>query len=195
MLHSAPNTSATNQSAPEHWVFAYGSLMWDPGFAVAECVQARVLGFARRFCMESVVYRGTVEQPGLVLALDEEEGGHCTGLALRVADPDWHDTITGLRDRELATDAYREDVLDLHLADGRHVSGVAYVMRREHEQYVRDLSLADQAAMIVRAVGERGPNRDYLFNTTRHLSQIGIADPELDDLARIVRGLIGQSAG
>lgn len=187
MLH------APHHAAPEHWVFAYGSLMWDPGFPVAECVEARVSGFARRFCMQSVVYRGTVAAPGLVLALDEEPGSHCTGLALRVSAPEWPETIAALRERELATYAYREETLDLDLSDGRRVPGLAYVMRREHEQYVRDLSPADQARIIASATGERGPNRDYLFNTTRHLTQIGITDPDLDDLARAVRVLIGQT--
>lgn len=178
---------------PEHWVFAYGSLLWDPGFDVAECVEARVEGFSRRFCMQSVVYRGTVEYPGLVLALDEDARGHCMGLALRVAAPDWDATIAGLRERELATNAYREEVLRLVLADGRQIDAVAYVMRREHEQYVGSLSLAEQARIIARAVGGRGPNAEYLFNTTRHLSQIGLADPTLDDLAREVQALISQT--
>lgn len=191
MLHAPPHRQPSAHH--EHWVFAYGSLMWDPGFPVAECVEARVTGFARRFCMQSVVYRGTVDEPGLVLALDEEPDGQCTGLALRVADPDWAETIAGLRERELATYAYREDVLDLQLTDGRRVPGLTYVMRRDHAQYVRDLSPADQARIIAHAAGDRGPNRDYLFNTTRHLTQIGIADPDLDDLARAVRVLIGQS--
>ena len=33
--------------APHHtWVFAYGSLVWNPGFAPAESVQARLEGYA-----------------------------------------------------------------------------------------------------------------------------------------------------
>lgn len=175
---------------PEYWVFAYGSLMWDPGFEIAECVTARVEGFARRFCMESVVYRGTEERPGLVLALDHDISAHCVGLALRVAPPLWPDVLEGLRERELATDAYREEVLPTQLNDGRQVRALAYVMRREHDQYVGHLSLAEQARIIAHAVGGRGPNADYLFNTAQHLAQIGVEDMQMDDLARQVRGII-----
>lgn len=175
---------------PEHWVFAYGSLMWDPGFAVAECVEARISGFARRFCMQSVVYRGTVEVPGLVLALDEDAAGECAGLALRVAATDWQDTIRALRERELATNAYREEILPVRLADGRDIRALTYVMRRDHDQYMGDISLSDQARMIARATGGRGANSDYLFNTTRHLAQVGLADPALEDLARQVAALL-----
>lgn len=177
------------QSEPQHWVFAYGSLMWDPGFPVAECVQARLEGYSRRFCMQSVHYRGTVENPGLVLALEHDREAHCVGLALRVAERDWLETIFNLRARELDTDAYSEEMLPLSLADGRYVKAVGYVMRQDHEQYVGGLSLPEQAAIIARAVGGRGTNRDYLFNTTRHLQQIGVEDRGLFDLARHVEAL------
>ena len=76
-------------------LFAYGSLMWDPGFPVAEMTPARLEGYARSFCLLSVVYRGTVEAPGLVLGLDAHPGAHCIGLALRVAEPDWPEALAG----------------------------------------------------------------------------------------------------
>ena len=67
------------------WVFGYGSLIWDPGFPVAERRIATLKGWHRSFCMRSIHHRGTVEKPGLVLALDRAEGASCTGVAFRVA--------------------------------------------------------------------------------------------------------------
>ena len=67
--------------------------MWKPGFAVAETQRARITGFTRRFCMWSIHHRGTVEDPGLVLALDPEEGGACEGLGLRVKATDAGEVI------------------------------------------------------------------------------------------------------
>ena len=55
-------------SAPR-WVFAYGSLMWNPGFAVRETEAARLHGFHRAFCIYSEHYRGTPQRPGLILGL------------------------------------------------------------------------------------------------------------------------------
>ena len=52
------------------WIFAYGSLMWNPGFAAAESEPAVLCGYHRRFCIVSRMYRGTPETPGLVLGLD-----------------------------------------------------------------------------------------------------------------------------
>lgn len=174
----------------EHWVFAYGSLMWDPGFPVAESVGGRVDGYARSFCMTSVVFRGTIEAPGLVLALDEKPGAHCQGLALRVESAHWEASYADLRARELATEAYHELVLPIWLGDGRRIEAITYVMRRDHAQYIGTLSLDEQARIISRAVGGRGPNADYLFNTADRLTRLGMQDAELDRLAHHVRDLM-----
>src|SRR5260221_14124376 len=64
------------------WIFAYGSLMWDPGFAYAEAQPALLRGYHRSFCVYSPRHRGTPERPGIVLGLDR--GGACTGSAYRV---------------------------------------------------------------------------------------------------------------
>ena len=47
------------------WFFAYGSLMWNPEFEPRETREACLEGWHRRFCVSSVIYRGTPEQPGL----------------------------------------------------------------------------------------------------------------------------------
>lgn len=172
-----------------HWVFAYGSLMWAPDFPVTERVIAQAEGWRRSFCLRSVIYRGTADRPGLVLGLDRAPGDVCTGLALRVDDPLWPEVVAGLRERELVTSAYAEAVLPLALADGRRVAALAYVMRHDHWQYAGGLPACEQASIIAAARGGRGPNADYLFNTVAHLAELGIADPELEDLARQVRGM------
>ena len=53
------------------WVFGYGSLLWNPGFEVDDQQIGLMHDYARSFCMRSIHHRGTVENPGLVLALDE----------------------------------------------------------------------------------------------------------------------------
>lgn len=181
------------QVQPEHWIFAYGSLMWDPGFDVVERVCARLDGFSRSFCMTSVVYRGTFDQPGLVLALDQDSQGHCLGLALRVSSQNWPSTIDALRKRELTTMAYREASLPLTLDDGRKVQAVTYVTRHDHPQYIGHLSEVAQARIISQAKGERGPNCDYLFNTVHHLAQLGIQDHGMEALMQQVTQMMDKN--
>jgi cation transport protein ChaC len=90
------------------WVFGYGSLLWNPGFPVAETRVARLRGWHRSFCMSSIHHRGTPERPGLVLALDLAEGAHCDGLGFRVEARYAAQTIDYLRERELISSAYLE---------------------------------------------------------------------------------------
>lgn len=171
------------------WVFGYGSLLWEPGFAFTERVMARLDGWHRSFCMRSIHHRGTEAEPGLVLALDAAAGASCAGMAFAVAPAEREATLASLRERELISSAYLERVLPVLLADGRQVEAVTYVIDPRHVQYCGSLPLEEQAAIIARARGGRGENRDYLWNTARHLHDFGIADAELDWLAARVRSL------
>ena len=74
-------------SVHQFWVFGYGSLIWNPGFAFIDRKQAMIRGYHRSLCMYSYMYRGTPERPGLVLGLDR--GGFCHGVAYRVAPEAW----------------------------------------------------------------------------------------------------------
>lgn len=172
------------------WVFGYASLMWNPGFPVVETALATLNGFHRSFCMSSIHHRGTVDHPGLVLALDPAEAGQCTGLALRVTEGEEAATVAYLRERELISSAYVERLLPLTLATGEVVEALAYVVDTAHEQYVAHLTLEEQAQIIAEAVGGRGPNTEYLWNTTAHLAELGIDDPDLRWLSERVRRLI-----
>lgn len=176
------------------WVFGYGSLIWDPGFAVAERQIARLEGWRRSFCMWSIHHRGTVQDPGLVLALDRADDSHCDGVALRVAPGAEADTLAQLRERELVSSAYLEDLLPVTLRDGRSVLALTYVIDPDHVQYCGGLAPERQAEVIASAMGGRGPNRDYLFSTAAHLAGLGIRDADLEDLAARVREIGDRSA-
>ena len=171
------------------WVFGYGSLLWNPGFEVAEGVVGTLPGYARSFCMRSIHHRGTETDPGLVLALDEDIGSACEGMALRVAPGREEVTLAYLRERELISSAYLEKDLTVHLRDGRDVTAVVYVIDAEHEQYCGGLPLEEQAQIIAQAVGGRGPNTEYLYNTSSHLAEIGLHDPALEWLHDRVKAL------
>lgn len=169
------------------WVFGYGSLMWNPGFPVAERRIARLDGWHRSFCMRSIHHRGTVEDPGLVLALDPAERACCHGLGFRVEVGAEEQTIAYLRERELISSAYLETEQPIVVEGGAELRALTYVIDPEHEQYCGGLPLDEQAEIIARAVGGRGPNTEYLFNTAQHLAQLGIEDAELSWLTRRVR--------
>ncbi len=169
------------------WVFGYGSLVWNPGFNVQEQMIADLSGYARSFCMRSVHHRGTDENPGLVLALDAHEATQCRGVGMSVATHEQDAVLAYLRERELISAAYLEKVLKIDLQDGRQVEAVTYVVDADHVQYCGGLDLEEQAQIISRAVGGRGPNTEYLYNTTAHLNELGINDYDLNWLLRRVK--------
>lgn len=174
------------------WVFAYGSLMWRPGFDHVGRVRARMDGFRRAFCMWSIHYRGTEDRPGLVLALDPEPGASCEGIGYEVAPDRRGAVLDYLRERELVSYAYNETWHEMALADGRRVQAVAYVMNQTHAQYCGRIPLEAQAEIIAQSAGTMGPNADYLFSTVAHLQEMGCPDPEMEALERAVRVRLGE---
>ena len=176
------------------WFFAYGSLMWDPGFAFAEARRALLRGYHRRFCVDSTVYRGTPERPGLVLGLDA--GGSCRGLAYRIAECRREAAARYLDRRELAEDIYRLRRVSLETAEGR-LPGYTLVVDRGTPYYARRLAPADEIRRIATCRGERGTNADYLTDAITRLEAIGVRDGRLAALARRVAafGASGGGAG
>lgn len=185
----------------DFWVFAYGSLMWNPGFPFLESHPALVRGYHRSFCVESTHYRGTKEKPGLVLGLDR--GGACRGRAYKVCRTQGKTVSDYLHEREMLSGIYEPRWLraTLQPAAGspmevpstpasppsppRVVAAAAFVVDRRHESY-RRLQADQVAEQILRGIGTKGTNVAYLENTVRHLDELGVADCPLHDVLRLV---------
>jgi glutathione-specific gamma-glutamylcyclotransferase len=172
------------------WVFAYGSLLWNPLFPVAEMRPATLRGLHRRFCLWSLASRGTPQNPGLVLGLDR--GGTCRGVALRLPAPLALDELHLLWRREMVADSYRPTWVKL-LADDRELIALTFVVRRNHPQYAGKLALARQVEVLDRACGAFGSSLDYLERTRVALVSHGIVDPYLEKLAAHVAAQRGNA--
>ena len=168
--------------SPLH-VFAYGSLIWRPGFPFVSREPALLRGFHRRFCLWSRLYRGTPERPGLVLGLDR--GGSCHGVVFRVAPEHADATLAYLDERENPNGetVYHRRLLPVRLASGATLRAVTYVADRAHPAYARPCP--DTAARVIGAgMGQAGSNRDYLLNTLEQLRALGLRDVGLEGIAR-----------
>lgn len=193
MLNSvtAQHEDATCPWGGPLWVFAYGSLIWNPGFDYLESRIARLDGYRRRFGLYSRHYRGTAERPGLVLGLDWAPGESCTGLALRVCPTMDQAVRAYLAERELVSYAYFETLYPVVFDDGSTAQAICYVLDRSHTQYAGAMDAEAQAKIIATAEGPSGPNRDYLMNTVDRLRAHGIADDHLEQMAQRVTALGG----
>ena len=168
------------------WVFAYGSLIWDPAFRFREARTASLQGYRRRFCLKSELGRGTPERPGLMAGLDR--GGACAGLVFRIARDVLDDETRILWRREMLLHAYTPAFLRIETPAGV-VEALAFVIDRTAPSYMPGLSMDETARYLSTAVGLLGSNLEYIENLVEHLAAVGIADRALSDLCALSREL------
>ena len=168
------------------WVFAYGSLMWNPGFEYELVLPAIIYGYHRRFCVFSHVYRGTPEAPGLVFGLDR--GGSCWGRVFQIAPSKVSTVLGAIWDREMIYRVYVPRKI-IAQTDNRRFTCHTFVANPRHEQYVGQMNIVCTARMIAGARGKAGSNLDYLTNTLDHLEELGLRDGNLTRLQAAVRSL------
>jgi glutathione-specific gamma-glutamylcyclotransferase len=167
------------------WVFAYGSLMWDPAMDFAEVRRAWLPGHARRFILCDIYgARGTHEAPGLMAALDRGDG--CHGLAFRVPVERVEDETRNLWAREMVLPSYVPRILPVDL-DGESVMALAFLADHDTDMIRRDLTREQQVRYLATGTGFLGSSRDYLETIARQFSALGIDDPDVSALMADVR--------
>ncbi|MCL4745287.1 MAG: gamma-glutamylcyclotransferase [Burkholderiaceae bacterium] len=166
------------------WVFAFGSLIWNPAFHFAERRTARIHGFHRQFCLWARAGRGSPERPGLMLSL--ESGGSCTGVAYRLARGTEATELDVLWRREMFTMAYRPVWTTAHTPEGPE-QAITFSANRGHERYAPGLDQETVAHYLASGAGPMGRCCDYLFDTVAHLRELGIRDRRLEALEARVR--------
>ncbi len=172
------------------WVYAYGSLMWDPGFHFAEVRTAQVEGYQRRFTLKSIGGRGTADHPCLFLSL-EKRAGTCTGLAFRIsADTAEHES-TILWRREMVTGAYAPEVCPMTTPQGG-IRALVFASNPTHCDYFPEKPSAETAAIIAAASGPLGTNREYLEQVAAQLLALQIED---DYIAALLHDLQRSDTG
>lgn len=179
-------TIANLAPSDDLWVFAYGSLIWNPVIHYLEERCATANGWHRDFCIHLPIGRGTVDNPGLMLGL--KRGGQCKGKVYRIACVDVESETTVLWRREVNTDIYIPKWIDIETELG-NVKALAFVVDVQHERYRNISSLEKKAAILNTATGNLGSNKEYLLNTIMALAEVEIQDPMLEELASMVKKL------
>ena len=186
----------TNEVLRDHppnedlWIFAYGSLLWRPACEIDGQEMAGLKGWHRKFCIRLARYRGTPENPGLIMALDR--GGSCQAVVQRLSAKTARDRLGQLMRREMSskehlTNRPRWVSVD---AGSKRRRAVVFVVARSSPYYSGDLSLAQTAKILGRAVGHWGSGAEYLMNTVRQLESLGIHDRNLWHLQELVAARI-----
>jgi cation transport protein ChaC len=168
------------------WVFAYGSLIWNPDFDFIERRVAVAPGWHRKFCLGwDFRFRGCREAPGLMLALDR--GGSCRGVAFRLAPGALRENLHRLVRREMSMvpSAFPARWILVRTAHGP-LKALTFAMNRRSGRYVAGLSDEAVADVLASACGFRGSMAEYLFATVSKLEELGIHDRHLWKLQELV---------
>jgi cation transport protein ChaC len=185
-----PEIAALRDRAQALWVFAYGSLIWDPEFLFDAAEPGLLRGYHRSFCLYSYDYRGTPARPGLVLGLDR--GGSCRGMAFRLPPEAVAEALGRLWRREMSgRRVYAMRLLPVQTR-ARTRKCLAFTVLRDCPDYAGRLNPDEAARMILGAAGRRGTCRDYFDHSLRHLDELGLLDRPLCRLAKRVAGLAGR---
>lgn len=165
-------------------IFAYGSLIWNPGFAVQSRRRATALGWHRDFSLTLEHFRGTPERPGLMLAL--ASGGSCEGLVLDIAEESEAESLRALLRRELVAHELAANAcwIDVSTERGRESALTFYA--DPVDAPVACLTVEEQARRLATAAGAAGSGAEYLLRTARGLDEFGIHDDYIWTLQRLV---------
>ena len=170
------------------WVFGYGSLMWDPGFHFAEVRLAELPQHRRRFSCRTVLGRGSPECPGLMLTLEPGRGQlQRAGLPHRGRAWPAHESGMLWR-REMIRGIYQPRLLPVRTPQGE-VTALVFAANTAHDDHVGELPLDEAAAIIARAEGVLGTNRQYLEQLVWQLEHLGLDDSYLQQLLQRVQQL------
>ena len=174
------------------WVFAYGSLIWDPALRFAEVRRAHVAGHARRLIlMDDKGGRGTKEAPGLMAALDQGEG--CEGLAFRIRAADVDVETEILFRREMIAPGYLARFIPARIGDA-DVRVLTFLANHDYPDIRGDITRDEQIRYIAHGAGILGTSRDYLASIVDHFAHLGIADDHCTDLLREVDAYLAAQA-
>ena len=165
----------------ETWLFAYGSLIWNPMLAFDDRVGATLAGWHRSFCMRMLAGRATPCAPGRMLSL--EPGGQVDGIALRIAAERWREELAGVWVREMVTGAYVPAWLPLTLHDGRRCDAVVFTVNPHEDHWEGDSRPEQIAPLISAASGPFGSNADYVYRLQSALAAEALEDDYVDALA------------
>ena len=166
------------------WVFGYGSLIWRPDIACRERRVARVQGWKRRFWQGSHDHRGVPHAPGRVVTLIPDANASCEGMAYLIGGEVVESTFEGLDHRE--KNGYERHDVRLEFRDGDTSGGVVYIAPAGNHAWLGPAPGNEMAEQIRRSVGPSGTNMEYLRELAAALRQLGIDDPHVFGLERLV---------
>jgi cation transport protein ChaC len=171
-------------------VFAYGSLLWNPGFPHVARHRAELSGYRRALCRLSIRHRGTPEAPGIVAGIVADPAARCVGLCYSVAASDEEATLRYLDEREGA--GYERVFAPVHLLEsGESRVALVYRPNPDHPTYAANLSFDQLVELAATGRGESGAALDYIARLAEHLRELNVHEAWLNEVLLAARSRAG----
>jgi len=158
------------------WIFAYGSLCWNPGFLYNKCITGYIRGFVRRFWQGSISHRGTPNKPGRVATLVAEKEGITWGCAYKVTGKT---ALEYLNQRECTLGGYvttdskffpRVATCDTEFC-GDAFPVLIYIATNKNELWLGDLPIENIAQEVCESEGISGHNVEYVLRLAEFMRE------------------------
>lgn len=188
---SMRETMSARPETGDLWIFAYGSLIWNPACQFETRRKATMFGWHRSLCLKLIAGRGSAQSPGRMLSL--EPGGITEGVALKLPASTLEDVLPSLWIREMPTGAYRPTWSPVIAQDGTRLTALVFVAERDHVLYEPNASVACVSNLVASAKGPLGTNAEYVLRLKEALDHWDISDRYVDELVSAIMRLQTQS--
>ena len=198
---------ASTDPAPT-WIFAYGSLIWRPGFSYRHRQPSVLEGWHRAFCRYSFHHRGAPDRPGLVVGL--RRGKSCVGMAYGIDAEHRREALEYLDQREGA--GYLRTEVTLRLLEPQTAAGSAanaaesvagnvsvaawtYIPNPDHPSYFGQEDPENLIRLVATGRGRSGTALDYLRELIGQLKRLEVEEPELAAILRAAENYQANTGG
>jgi cation transport protein ChaC len=156
------------------YIFAYGSIIWNPNFKYFRRFKGVLTGYKRDYLIADTHHRGCEDNHGLVLGLVPDEEQSTIGMVFHVEEKFWPEAYQYLKERENPDQPYyleKNVIINSPFGD---IEALTFVANEEHSSFIDLKCERKKANKIKSAHGKSGSNQDYFSNTLLGLSEFNL---------------------
>lgn len=165
------------------WIFAYGSLIWRPGFGFSIRQPATIFDYERRLDQGSPDHRGTPEKLGRVATLLHRPGAQCGGLLYGIDKKHAEPILQMLDHREQGGYERVWVSAQLHGEEPRVIGAITWIASPENPYHLGRAPIDEMIRQIESATGPSGSNIEYVLKLSEALDEHGIEDEHIQSIA------------